>query len=328
MMRQERRPWAVLRYRGAQLSARVLDGLVAILMSTPDVEDLEHVTEVLSSWQHDQGPLHLHPGDLGWNSLRGAATTAASLRGWSREGKILALGMLDGSDGLLRMAVDPDLRDDDELARQLVTDVNDPKRGVLGAGNAIVEARGAERFAQLLSAEGWHSDEPWTPLCRDLSSPVDDERVKRVGVHIEIIGSDLIEPWVAVHWSAFKGTPGGEEELRDFRDGWLTMAGGPFYHRARSLAAFDGDDNAVAVTTVWSAGPDRPGLVEPMGVHRDHQGHGYGAAISVAAALALQEMGSSSAIVCAESSNVGAVSTYLAAGFTAYEPVADLRRDT
>ncbi len=106
------------------------------------------------------------------------------------------------------------------------------------------------------------------------------------------------------------------------------MADGPFYHRARSLAAFDRNDNAVAVATVWSAGPGRPRLVEPLGVHRDHRGHGYGTAISVAAASALQEMGASSAIVCTESSNAGAVSTYRAAGFTEHEQVADLQRDT
>lgn len=288
------------------------------------------MAEVLSSWQYDGGPLHLHPGDLGWHSLRGAAKTAASLRAWSRDGKILALGLLDGPDGLLRMAVDPDLRNDDELARQLADDVNDVQRGVLEAGNAVVEARGAKRFSQLLTREGWQLDEPWTPLSRTFSAsdPVDEERIEEAGLRIETIGPDQVDPWVAVHWSAFKGTPFGEEERRDFREWWLTMADGPFYHRARSLAAFDRHDNAVAVATVWSAGPGRPGLVEPMGVHRNHRGYGYGVAISVAAAAALQGMGSSSAIVCTESSNVGAVSTYLAAGFTAHEPVADLQRAT
>ena len=100
------------------------------------------------------------------------------------------------------------------------------------------------------------------------------------------------------------------------------MADGPSYHRAASLAAFDGNDDAVSVTTEWPAGPDRPGLIEPMGVRRDHRGHGFG----VAAASALHEMGSSSPIVCAESSNTAAVSTYLAAGFTAREQDADLQR--
>jgi len=43
--------------------------------------------------------------------------------------------------------------------------------------------------------------------------------------------------------------------------------------------------------TVWSAGPGKPGLLEPMGVHQEHRGHGYGKAITVAAAASLQELG-------------------------------------
>lgn len=104
------------------------------------------------------------------------------------------------------------------------------------------------------------------------------------------------------------------------------MAAGPFYASARSLAVLDGHGDAVAVATVWSAGPGRPGLVEPMGVHQDHRGHGYGTAITVAAAAALRELGSSSATVCAESFNAGAVATYVAAGFTAHKQVVDLHR--
>jgi hypothetical protein len=46
-----------------------------------------------------------------------------------------------------------------------------------------------------------------------------------------------------------------------------------------------------------------------------------------AAAAVLREMGSSSAIVCAESSNTGAVATYLAAGFSADVEVTDWRRE-
>jgi GNAT superfamily N-acetyltransferase len=304
----------------------MLDPPVSIAMSTPGVDDLDSLAEALSGWQCDGGPVHLHPGDLGWHSQRGAARTAASLRAWSRDGRILAVGLLDGPDGLLRMAVDPDVRDDDELSRQLVSDINDPRRGVLEAGDAIVEARGAARVAQLLSQEGWRPDEPWTPLHRDLSAPVDEDLVEEAGLRVETVRPPRVDGWVTVHWSAFRGTPFGEEERRNFVARWLTMFEGPFYERARSLAAFDVHANAVAVTTVWSAGPGRPGLVEPMGVHRDHRGRGYGVAISVAAASALREMGSSSALVCTETSNVGAVSTYAAAGFTAHEPAADLRR--
>ena len=79
---------------------------------------------------------------------------------------------------------------------------------------------------------------------------------------------------------------------------WHMMAASSPYQRARCLVGYDSNDAAVAAVTVWSAGPGRPGLLEPLGVHRDHRGHGYGTAISVAAAAALREMGASSATVC------------------------------
>lgn len=87
------------------------------------------------------------------------------------------------------------------------------------------------------------------------------------------------------------------------------MAAGLPYADARFLVAYDDQGEAVAAVTVWSAGPGRPGLLEPMGVHREHRGHGYGTAITLAAAATLQALGSSSAIVCARSANVGALAT-------------------
>lgn len=104
------------------------------------------------------------------------------------------------------------------------------------------------------------------------------------------------------------------------------MAAGTPYADARCLVGYNDHNHAVAATTVWSAGPGRPGLLEPLGVHNDHQGHGYGKAIAIAAAAALRDMGSSSATVCAEGSNTGAVATYRAAGYQPQPEVRDLRR--
>jgi ribosomal protein S18 acetylase RimI-like enzyme len=86
---------------------------------------------------------------------------------------------------------------------------------------------------------------------------------------------------------------------------------------------YDGQDHAVAVVTVWSAGPGRPGLLEPVGVHRDYRGHRYGTAISRAAAAALRGLGSSSATVATSSSNEAAVATYASAGFRRMSDVTD-----
>lgn len=292
---------------------------MAIVRSIPSVPQLDAVVDTLGRWQRDNAPVQLHPGDLGWNSLQGVEQTAAALRIWSHGGTMLALGLLN--DELLRMALDPDLTEDDELARAIVADIEDPSAGVLSTGSAAIEARGALRVSQLLLNSGWRPDELSTPLRLDLSAPIED-----VGVHVETVYPDRAEDWIKVHWSAFRGTPlPGEARDRNLGK-WLTMAKGLFYTNARSLAAMNPEGQMVAVATVWSAGPGRPGLLEPVGVHRDHQGNGYGKAITLASARALREMGSSCALVCTPSANAGAVATYVSAGFTAEEPVADLQR--
>ncbi|MDG4798005.1 GNAT family N-acetyltransferase [Micromonospora sp. WMMD1082] len=293
---------------------------MSISLSTPRVDDLPAAVDALKRWQYDGGPLQLHPGDLGWHSMNGAEATAAAIRMWACDGEVLALGLLDGAQ-LLRMAIAPYRRDDEELAVRLAIDLTDPERGVLPPGGAIVEARGAELLSRLLLERGWERDELWTPFRRDLSEPV-----QACGLRIEVIGPDRAERWVTVHWSAFRGSAFVDADRHRVVQRWLTMVGGPLYGDARSLMAFDEQDEAVAVASVWSAGAGRPGLIEPMGVHRGHHRRGYGTAITRAAAAALRDMGSSSAIVCAESSNIGAVATYASAGFTPSADVADLRR--
>jgi GNAT superfamily N-acetyltransferase len=103
------------------------------------------------------------------------------------------------------------------------------------------------------------------------------------------------------------------------------MRAGIPYQRARCLVGYH-DGVAGAAVTVWSAGSGRPGLIEPMGVHRDHRRGGNGGAITLAGAAALREMGSSSAIVATPASNAGAVATYTAVGFHATPDVTDFRR--
>jgi ribosomal protein S18 acetylase RimI-like enzyme len=100
------------------------------------------------------------------------------------------------------------------------------------------------------------------------------------------------------------------------------------FRRPRCLVGYDDDGNAVAASTVWSAGRGRPGLIERLGVHRDHRGRGHGRAIAMAAAAALQQLGSSSATVCTPSSNVGGVAAYVSAGFEKLPEVTDFRRPT
>lgn len=287
---------------------------------TPNVNELHQIFRVLNHWQCDGGPLHLHPGDLGWYSLRGPAATAASIRVWSSGGTALAIALVDDPQ-LLRFAMDPSLRQDESLAVRIVADVGEPATGVLDAGSATIEARGALALSEQLAKEGWLPDEPWIPLQRNLAAPVDI-----AGLRVEAIEPDRTDEWVSVHWSAFRGTPIPDGRIRNFVNGWRAAAEGPFLDSARILALYS-DSHAVAVAAVWSAGTGRPGLIEPMGVHREHRGRGYGTLMTRAAAASLREMGSSSATVCAESSNTGAVSTYLSAGFSAQPAVTDWRRD-
>lgn len=283
---------------------------MTIVLGTPAVDGVREAMAALREWQYDEAPMQLHFGDIGWNCRFGTAETAAVVRTWSRDGRILAVGMLD-SPTLVRMTVAPGAFQDEELARRLVEDFSLPERGVLPEGAVSIEAPLGLLFHDLLSKEGWGVGEPWTPLFRDLTEPVEDP-----GVRIKSIGPEQAQDFVDVLRSAFNTS-------RPTREYWHAMSAGPFYADARCLGAYDDQGSVAAVVTVWSAGPGKPGLVEPMGVHEDHRGRGYGRAITVAGAAALREMGSSSVRVCTPSSNVGGVATYKAAGFEVRPEVRD-----
>lgn len=287
---------------------------MAIVVGKPGVDGLNEAVGVLRDWQYDGAPMQLHPGDLGWFWRFGAEATAAAVRTWSRDGRLLAVGLLDGPQ-LLRLTIAPDALRDEELAHQLVEDVTEPERGVLVAGKANIEAPAGALVHDLLTVAGWNTDEPWTPLRRDLTEPVSHS-----GVRIEVIGPAQAHLRSAVQRAAFDRSTFTDER-------WHAMAAGLPYTDARCLVAYDDPGNAVAAVTVWSAGRGKPGLLEPMGVHREHRGHGYGTAITVAAAGALRELGSSSAIVCTPSSNVGGVATYKSAGFEQLPEVRDQYRN-
>ncbi|MEU3935538.1 GNAT family N-acetyltransferase [Streptomyces sp. NPDC029044] len=287
---------------------------MTIEVGIPGTGGLGEAVDVLRQWQDDGAPTQLHPGDVGWFWRFGAGATAAALRTWSRAGRILAVGLLDGPE-LLRLTTAPDVRQDEELARHLVADLTEPERGVLKEGEAYVEAPDGSPVQELLCQEGWSIDAPWTPLRRDLTEPVEEP-----GVRIEVIGPEQAYVRAAVQRASFDRSTFTE-------DHWHAMAAGVPYADARCLVAYDGRGDAVATVTVWSAGPGKPGVLEPMGVHRDHRGQGHGKAITVAAAAALRELGSSSALVCTPSSNAAAVATYRAAGFASLPEVRDRRRD-
>ncbi|MEV4091057.1 GNAT family N-acetyltransferase [Streptosporangium saharense] len=291
---------------------------MAITRGEPGADGLSEIVGVLREWQREGAPFQLHPGDLGWFWRFGAEATAAAVRTWSRDGRILAVGLLDHP-RLLRLAIAPDAHRDGELTRRLAKDMTEPEHGVLPEGKADVEVPDGDLGRDLrdsLFEDGWNAGEPWTPLRHDLTEPVNG-----LDVRIEVIGPDKAHMRTAVQRASFDGSTFTD-------DRWHAMATGSPYGDARCLVAFDDQGDAVAAATVWSAGPGRPGLLEPMGVHREHRGHGHGKAITVAAVAALRESGSSSAIVLTPSSNTGALATYRSAGFRPLPEIHSLCRDT
>lgn len=290
---------------------------IMMRLATPD--SLSEIVEAVAVWQHPGGPVQLHPGDLGWNWSLGVQELADAVRVWTRDGQILAVGMMDDTTGLIRMGIAPSVDGDTAVAARILADLSDPKQGVLPNGAGIIEARFGAALRDLLHRGGWVADEPWTPLSRELVEQVEDCGLRVEVIEAQNIRDRIVQDRVAVQRAMFPNSTFTLER-------WRTMAAAPPYRRARCLVGYDRDGDAVATVTVWSAGNGRPGLLEPLGVHRDHRGHGYGRAITVAAAAALREMGSSSATVCTPSSNVGAVATYVSAGFQRLPDVTDLRR--
>lgn len=298
---------------------------MTLSFETPTCDQLVELAEELAQWQQIPWVGQLHPGDLGWHSSVGAERLAGDLRVWKNGTRPVALGMLDGP-GLIRFAIAPDCTADESLAHAMAGDLENPSGLFPDDPVNVVEARGATALQAELRRRGWAEDEEWTPLVLELAGEPRWEQLEQSGLRIEIVGAEEAAEWTAVHWSSFKGTPYTDEAREGFVRRWSTLMTSPLADHAQSLIGYDSTGAAVAVTTVWSAGEGRPGLVEPMGVHRDHQGKGYGVAITQAGAQALHQAGASAAAVVAENSNPAALATYTAAGFTAGASVSDLAR--
>lgn len=280
---------------------------------TPGVESLGAIIEEMRTWAFDPDSATLHVGDLGWNQQFGAPALAAALRVWRVGDRLAAVGLLDEPD-LLRLTISPDHRTDVDFVRGLTADLSADDGRVLPSGEVALEARFDGPLHDLLLAQGWAYDEPWTPLVRDLSGEVPESHLR-----IEDVDPDRLDDRLAVHHAAFERSTFTAER-------WHAMTQGPAHASARSLVGYDDQGAAVAMVTVWAGRTGGPGELEPMGVHHDHQGRGHGRAICLAAAGALQEMGCSHAFVSTPSSNVGAVATYRAAGYEEKPQVRDLRR--
>lgn len=286
---------------------------MTMTMTTPSIAELPGLIERVASWQHDGSPLQVHPGDLGWFERFGAEALAAALRVWARDGEAVAVGFLDESE-LIRMAIAPVADDDDGLANQIADDFVGALGELLPEGSGIVEARFGSALQRVLTQRGWTADDPWTELRRDWAIAVPSSALQT-----NVVKAEAIEDRVMLAAAAFPGSSLSA-------DRWRQMASGHAYRNAECLVGYDDAGVAVAAATVWSAGRDRPGVIEPLGVHADHRGRGYSVAMTLAAAEAMRRMGCSSATVVTPTSNVAAVATYQAAGFVAQAEVTDFCR--
>ncbi len=176
-------------------------------------------------------------------------------------------------------------------------------------GELSVEVPTTTAVHEHLASGGWGPGEAWTPLARDLSDPVEPTPS---GFRSEVVDASNVADFTAVHRSAW-----GNASFTDER--WRAMVGGAPFDAGVCLLGRDGSGAPVAGVTVWGAGDGRPAILEPMGVHADHRGRGFGRAICTAAAAVLQECGASTAWVCTPSSLRSAVATYRSAGFSPLE---------
>lgn len=98
----------------------------------------------------------------------------------------------------MRLTTAPDDRKNDEMAHRLVADLSGPERGAPPLRGVSVEAPNGALVQDPLSEHGWSVDEPWTPLRRDLTEPVEYP-----GVSIEVIALDRAHVSTAVHRASF-----------------------------------------------------------------------------------------------------------------------------
>jgi ribosomal protein S18 acetylase RimI-like enzyme len=220
----------------------------------------------------------LHPGDVGWYLRFDDATVLF----WVEDGVPVAVGLLDGA--VLRVTTAPgaDLGALAADAEQLLTPGNDSSDG--------------------LPVPGWqpHPEESWLAMSWT-PRPV-SHRAKPVG-EAEAVDRVLVQR------SAFARSTFTLER-------WRTMKLSPAGDLAVEALVRTPDGQPAAAATGWFAGVGRCGLLEPVGTHTDHRGHGYGRDAVLGACAALADRGASAVAVVTPSANQAAVALYRSAGFT------------
>ncbi|NJP93009.1 GNAT family N-acetyltransferase [Nonomuraea sp. FMUSA5-5] len=233
----------------------------------------------------------LHPGDVGW--LLRFDDAAVFL--WTDGGAPVAAGFLDGP--VLRVTTAPDLGP--ATLDALATDAGD----LLEPGNDRCDG---------LPIPGWEPDpeESWLVLSW---SP------RPVSSRAEPVDAAGAADRVLVQRSAFPGSTFTVER-------WHAMRRSPAAGLAVEVLVRTPEGEPAAAATGWLAGPGRCGLLEPVGTHPDHRGHGHGREAVLGACAALTERGASAVAVVTPSANEAAVALYRSAGFTVVRETRDWAR--
>jgi GNAT superfamily N-acetyltransferase len=220
----------------------------------------------------------VHPGDVGWY-LR---FDDAAVYLWLDDLVPVAAGFLDGP--VLRVTAAPGA----DLGA-LAADA----QGLLEAGNGGSDG---------LPVPGWElrQDESWLAMSW---SP------RPVSSRAEPVGEADAADRVLVQRSAFAGSTFTVER-------WRTMKRSPAGGLAVEALVRTPEGAPAAAVTGWFAGVGRCGLLEPVGTHPDHRGHGYGRDAVLGACAALADRGASAVAVVTRSTNDAAVALYRSAGFT------------
>jgi GNAT superfamily N-acetyltransferase len=233
----------------------------------------------LSEWTPVDAPAGgVHPGDLGWHFRFEDATALL----WTDDGVPVATGFSDG--GVMRVTVAP------------------------GADAGAVAADAAELLDSAgdrsdgLALPGWEPDpgEPWAVLSWN---------PRPVSTRAEPVGEADVADRVLVQRASFANSTFSVER-------WHTMKRSPAGDRAVDVLVRTPSGEPAAAATGWFAGVGRCGLLEPVGTHPDHRGHGYGRDAVWGACAALVDRGASAVAVVTPADDVAAVALYRSAGFT------------
>ena len=270
------------------------------------------IRDVLCGWEPVRGYRgQLHVGDVGWMLRLPDDVVDPGLHVWrDGRGTIVAVGLLPAPQ-VLALGIDPQLHFEVPLGERLAADAAD----LLTGDEMYVDAPFGAAVRSVLAGSGWDlDDDPWPAFYRPLTAadagwsdpdatPVhtDDDLAGRVAVQQVMFASSQSD---ATSWQRMRASVTYDPDL----DILVRSQGVP-----------------VAAATAWSAGPDRCGLLEPVGTHRDHRGAGHGRRALMAACAALAGAGASGIAVFTPGSNAPAVALYRSGGFTVVGLVTSMR---